>query len=76
MTTYIVATLAFLGGLAIGMFGMFLSDGRYLKNIQGMYEKREKGYEGTIQIQKETIDRLLEMNNGYQIQKVQKVKDV
>lgn len=69
MSTFVVAVLAFLGGAAIGMFGMYLSDGRYLKNIQSIYEKREKRYENTIEKQKETIDNFLLANYKYQTER-------
>lgn len=69
MSTFVVAVLAFLGGVAIGMFGMYLSDGRYLKNIQSIYEKREKRYEDTIEKQKETIDNFLLANYKYQTER-------
>ncbi len=72
MSEFVVAVLAFLGGVAIGIFGMYLSDGRYLKNIQSIYEKREKHYEDTISKQKETIDNLLLANNKYQIERASK----
>ena len=72
MSEFVVAVLAFLGGVAIGIFGMYLSDGRYLKNIQSIYEKREKHYEDTIEKQKDTIDNLLLANNKYQVERTKK----
>ena len=70
MSMFVAGVLAFLGGVVVGILGMFLSDSRYLKNIQEIYEKREKDYTATIEKQKETIDKLLKANNDYQIQRV------
>ena len=73
MNTLVVGVLAFLGGVAIGIFGMFLSDSRYLKRIQDIYESREKRYEAKIEKQKETIDNLLLANsNKYQVERINK----
>lgn len=72
MSLFVGGILSFLGGLAIGIIGMFLSDSRYLKNIREIYDSREARYEAIIDKQKETIDRLLEANNQYQIKRTRK----
>ena len=72
MSMFIVAVLAFLGGTIVGIVGMYLSDCRYLKRIQEIYEAKVKRLEDTVETQKETIDRLLFANNKYQIGKVEK----
>ena len=72
MSTFIVGVLAFLGGVVVGIIGMFLSDSRYLKRIQEIYETREKRYEDTIEKQKNTIDNLLLANNRYQVERASK----
>ena len=69
MSTFIVAVLAFLGGVVVGIIGMFLSDSRYLKRIQDIYESREKRYEAKIKAQKDTIDNLLLANKRYQAER-------
>ena len=72
MSEFVVAVLAFLGGVVVGIIGMFFSDSRYLKKIQEIYETREKRYEAKIQTQKETIDNLLLANNRYQAERASK----
>ena len=73
MNTLVVGVLAFLGGVVVGIIGMFLSDSRYLKRIQDIYESREKRYEAKIEKQKETIDNLLLANNNkYQVERINK----
>lgn len=69
MSTFVITVLAFLGGVVVGIIGMFFSDSRYLKRIQEIYETREKRYEATIEKQKETIDNLLLANNKYQVER-------
>ena len=71
MSIYVVGVLAFLGGVVVGIIGMFLSDSRYLKRIQEIYESREKRYEAKIEKQKETIDNLL-LANRYQVERTSK----
>lgn len=71
MTIYVVGVLAFLGGVVVGIIGTFLSDSRYLKRIQEIYESREKRYEAKIEKQKETIDNLL-LANRYQVERTSK----
>ena len=71
MNTLVVGVLAFLGGVVVGIIGMFLSDSRYLKRIQDIYESREKRYEAKIEKQKETIDNLL-LANRYQVERTSK----
>lgn len=72
MSEFVAAVIAFLGGVAIGIIGMFFSDSRYLKRIQEIYETREKRYEDTIEKQKNTIDNLLLANNRYQVERASK----
>ena len=69
MSEFVVAVLAFLGGVVVGIIGMFFSDSRYLKKIQEIYDTREKRYEATIKTQKDTIDNLLLANNRYQAER-------
>ena len=71
MSEFVVAVLAFLGGVVVGIIGMFFSDSRYLKRIQEIYETREKRYEAKIEKQKETIDNLL-LANRYQVERTSK----
>ena len=71
MSIFVVGVLAFLGGVVVGIIGMFLSDSRYLKRIQDIYESREKRYEAKIEKQKETIDNLL-LANRYQVERTSK----
>lgn len=72
MSEFVVAVIAFLGGVVVGIIGMFFSDSRYLKRIQEIYESREKRYEDTIEKQKNTIDNLLLANNRYQVERASK----
>lgn len=72
MSTFMVAVIAFLGGVVVGIIGMFFSDSRYLKRIQEIYETREKRYEAKIEKQKDTIDNLLLANNRYQAERASK----
>lgn len=72
MSTFIVAVLSFLGGVVVGIIGMFFSDSRYLKRIQEIYEARERRYEAKIEAQKDTIDNLIMVNNRYQIERTKK----
>lgn len=72
MSEFVVAVLAFLGGVVVGIIGMFFSDSRYLKRIQEIYETREKRYEAKIEKQKDTIDNLLLANNRYQVERTKK----
>ena len=71
MSIFVVGVLAFLGGVVVGIIGMFLSDSRYLKRIQDIYESREKRYEAKIEKQKDTIDNLL-LANRYQVERTSK----
>ena len=72
MSEFVVAVIAFLGGVVVGIIGMFFSDSRYLKRIQDIYETREKRYEAKIEKQKDTIDNLLLANNRYQVERASK----
>ena len=72
MSEFVVAVIAFLGGVVVGIIGMFFSDSRYLKRIQEIYETREKRYEAKIEKQKDTIDNLLLANNRYQAERASK----
>lgn len=72
MSAFIVGVLAFLGGVVVGIVGMFFTDSRYLKNIQEIYESREKQLKDKIEIQKATIDSLITANNNYQIKQARK----
>lgn len=72
MSTFIVAVLSFLGGVVVGIIGMFFSDSRYLKRIQEIYETREKQYKDTIGKQKDTIDHLIMVNDRYQVERIKK----
>lgn len=74
MSMFVAGVLSFLGGVVVGIIGMFLSDSRYLKNIQNIYEGREKQFEKKIDKQKETIDDLIKVNNDYQIE-IQKLRN-
>lgn len=72
MSEVIVGVLAFIGGTIVGIVGMYLSDCRYLKRIQEIYEAKVKRLEDTIETQKGSIDRLLLINNRYQIGKAER----